>query len=47
MDVVEVCDTFRREGRLADLGEELSEMDILVKDNRQDAGADTNEIGVL
>ena len=47
MDVVkDICDTFRR-GLLADLGEELGVIDILVKDNRQDAGADTNEFGVL
>ena len=48
MDVVkDICDTFRREGSLADLGEELGVIDILVKDKRRDARADTNEFGVL
>ena len=42
----EVCETFRRDGRLADLGEELGVVDILAADERPEARADTNEFGV-
>ena len=41
----EVCETFRRDGRLADLGEELGVTD-LAEEKRQRPGADTNEFGV-
>ena len=44
--VQEVYDTFRRDGRLVGLGDELGVIDLLPVDKRQDAGADTNEFGV-
>ena len=44
--VEEVWDTFRRDGRLAGLGEELGVIDLLAVDKRQHPGADTNECGV-
>ena len=44
--VQEVYDTFRRDGRLAGIGEGRGVIDLLVVDKQQHAGADTNKFGV-
>ena len=46
MDLVGVCDMFRRDRRLVGLGDERGVIDLLEVDKRQDAGDDTNECGV-
>ena len=45
--VEEVCGTFGRDGRLADFGEELGVIALIMVDNQQNPGADTHECGVL
>ena len=46
-DLVEqVWETFRRDGRLAGIGEELGVIDLLLADKRRHPGADTKECGV-
>ena len=42
-----MCDTMRRDGCLAGIGEELGVMDLLVVDRRLDPRADTIEFGVV
>ena len=42
----EAGNRFRRDGRLASLGEERGVIDIIPVDKRQHARADTNECGV-
>ena len=44
--IEEVWNSFRRDGRLASLGEELGVIDLLAVDKRRDARADTNKFGV-
>ena len=44
--VEEVSDTFRRDGRLAGIGEGLGVIDLLLVERRQHPGDDTSEFGV-